>query len=49
MGRAGPCSSLDVFVTELGLEASEQLADGKSRCGLGSQAGLGQGEAMSPG
>ena len=39
MGCAGPRPSLDVFITELGLEASERQADSKSRCGHGSQAG----------
>lgn len=40
---AGPRPCLDVFITDLGLEACEQPADGNSRCGCGSQVGLGPG------
>lgn len=43
VGWAGPRPCLDVFITDLGLEACEQPADGNSRCGCGSQVGLGPG------
>lgn len=41
----GPRPCLDVFITELGLEAREQPADGNSRCGCGSEVGLGPGRS----
>lgn len=50
MGCAGgPRPSLDVFITELGLVASVQPADGKSRSGHGSREGQGPGRGHKPG
>lgn len=46
LGGTHPC--LDVFITELGLEASEQPTNGNSRCGHGGQAGLGPGRSHTP-
>lgn len=48
MAGLGPHPCLDVFITELGLEASEQPANRNSRCSCGSQVGQGPGRIHKP-